>query len=274
LITILFWNLDKKSQVLSHVPCLAQAHAPDIFILAECPNNLSPSITALNKLNLGTFREEANARAKVRALTRLDQGAFRHKLTSLGREMAVWSIRAPKLSPPEALVAGVHMPSKAGGNTEADQLSVAIEVSKELVDIEDEHNHRNTLVIGDFNMQPYDEGMTMVTGFHGLMTKSLSHLPDRKHRQQLRRRFYNPTWGLFGDRTPGPAGSFYWHSSVLHNTHWELLDQVLVRPALIEHLHDLRILDRDGNHSLVGPEGGPDRDYLSDHLPILARIDL
>lgn len=188
--------------------------------------------------------------------------------------MAIWSVRAPKLDPPEALVVGVHLLSKAGGNTEADQLSVAMEVGKELIDVEDEREHRNTVVIGDFNMQPYDEGMTIVTGFHGLMTKALAQLPDRIHRQQPRPRFYNPMWGLFGDRTPGPAGSFYWHSSVLHNTHWQIFDQVLVRSALIDHLNDLRILDDDGNHALVGSGGGPDGNHLSDHLPILARLDV
>ncbi len=169
---------------------------------------------------------------------------------------------------------GIHLPSKAGGNDDSDQLSVAMEVSKELADIEDERNHRNTAVIGDFNMQPYDEGMTIVTGFHGLMTKGLANLPDRLHRQQPRRRFYNPMWGLFGDRTPGPAGSFYWHSSVLHNTHWEIFDQVLVRSALIDSLCDLLILDQDGNHTLVGADGGPDTSHLSDHLPILVRLDI
>lgn len=274
MLTICFWNIDKGTEVLSHLVCLAQTHAPDVFILAECPMDLELTIRELNNIRTWTFREEAKAEAKVRALTRLGKTDFIHKLSTLGREMAVWSVRAPKLDPPEALLAGVHLLSKAGGNSEGDQLSIAMEVGKELVDIEDEHDHRNTVVIGDFNMQPYDPGMTLVTAFHGLMTKALAQKPDREHRDQPRPRFYNPMWGLFGDRTPGPAGSYYWHSSALHNTHWQIFDQVLVRSALIDQLNDLRILDHDGNHTLVGSDGGPDRNYLSDHLPILARFDL
>jgi len=237
--------------------CLAKTHDVDILLLAEYPPaKIAASVEALTALGVGSYRAEQSAPAKVLALTRLAREDFVHQFTSLGKEMAIWKLRAPKLQSREALLVGVHLPSKAGGNNETDQASVAMEVIKELASIEDEHNHRNTALVGDFNMQPYDPGMTMVTGFNGLMTRALAELPDRVHRTQARRRFYNPMWGLFGDRTPGPAGSYYWHSSVLHNTHWEMLDQVLLRSPLANHLVDLRVLDNDGNHTLVGRDGG------------------
>ncbi len=213
-------------------------------------------------------------KAKVRALTRLGQKEFIHRFSSLNREMAVWSIATSKLRSTEVLLAGVHLPSKSGGAKDTDQASIAREVVEELNDVEDRHNHRSTVVVGDFNMHPYDAGMTSVTSFHGLMTKDLAGLPDRLHRRQPRRRFYNPMWGLFGDRTPGPSGSYYWRASVLHNPYWGMLDQVLLRPMLINSLGALHILDHDGNHTLVGPDGAPDKKHISDHLPILFRLDI
>lgn len=81
-------------------------------------------------------------------------------------------------------------------------------------------------------------------------------------------------WSLFGDRTPGPPGSHYWRSSVLHNPFWGILDQVLVRPAIMERLVDLRILETDGQHSFLAADGTPDKEHMSDHLPVLFRLNI
>jgi hypothetical protein len=274
MLTVVYWNLNKKPGILKHVACLAKAHQVDVFLFAESPKNLKPAIRDLNRLGVGNYRQAMNAPAKVRAVTRLGSRDFLHRSTSLGREMAVWAVRAPKMNPPQVLLAGVHFPSKAGGNTGGSQLSVAISLANELVDAEDAHQHRNTVLAGDFNMNPYDAGMIAVTGFHGLMTKELATMPDRRHRGQDYRRFYNPMWGLFGDRTPGPAGTHYWRSSVIENPYWAMFDQVLLRPSLIGRLQALAILRDDGTHDLVGPDGAPDKRHLSDHLPILFSLDV
>ena len=266
MITLLFWNIAKNPACLEHLPCLAQTHEIDVFILAECPSNVN--LDELNAIGKGTYKHELNANAKVRAVTRLDSEAFIHRYTSLGREMAVWSTVLPNTAL-EVLVAGVHLRSRFGGISETDQAVIASEVIAELNEVEDRQHNRNTLMIGDFNMQPYDPGMVNLIGMHGLMTQQLAARPDRMHRQKLRRSFYNPMWGLFGDRTAGPPGSFYWQSSVLSNTHWGILDQVLVRSMLTKHLRNVVILDSDGQHSLLDGKGVPSFKHLSDHLPVL-----
>lgn len=266
MITLLFWNIAKNPVCLEHLPCLAQTHEVDIFILAECPHSVN--LEALNAIGNGKYRRELNANAKVQAITRLDLRAFIHRYTSLGGEMAVWSAVIPNTAF-EVLVAGVHLTSKFGGTTEADQTVIANEVIAELNEVEDRQQHRNTIMIGDFNMQPYDPGMTNLIGLHGLMTQRLAERPDRTYRQKLRRSFYNPMWGLFGDRTAGPPGSHYWQASVLSNTHWGILDQVLLRPGLTEHLKNVIILDSDTQHSLVDGKGIPSIKHMSDHLPVL-----
>ncbi|HEY7328913.1 MAG TPA: hypothetical protein VH592_14815, partial [Gemmataceae bacterium] len=123
-------------------------------------------------------------------------------------------------------------------------------------------------------MNPYDPGMTLVTGIHALMTAQLARMRDRLYRKRRYRRFYNPMWGLFGDRTQGPAGTHYWRSNQPHNTHWAMFDQVLIRPALIDRLSTLEILDHDGKHSLLAADGAPDKGHLSDHLPIHFELDI
>jgi hypothetical protein len=80
-------------------------------------------------------------------------------------------------------------------------------------------------------------------------------------------------WGCFGDRTPGPAGSYYYNDSAPLVYFWNIFDQVLLRPELMESLKELKILDSDGEQLLVNERGRPNASELSDHLPLLFRLD-
>ena len=163
---------------------------------------------------------------------------------------------------------------KAGGAKTEDQQAVATEISRELAEYEDKEGCQDTILVGDLNMNPFDPGMVIVSGFHATMTKQIATLPDRKWREQKFRRFYNPMWGLFGDRTPGPAGTHYWTSSITSNQHWHMFDQVLLRPSIMDRLKSIQILDHDGRERLVDENNLATKDYLSDHLPIHFEIDI
>lgn len=237
------------------------------------PGGTRGALTRLNSLAVGTYREVPSL-AKVTAITRLSGDTFSHTYRSIAGEMAIWTIRGVGSDAEECLLAGVHLTSKAGGARDDDQLVAAVRVIDELRDFEDNCEHLNTVIVGDFNMNPYDPGMTNVVGIHGLMTRGLAKKKDRVHQKRPYRRFYNPMWGFFGDRTPGPAGTYYWHSTTPHNSHWQMFDQVLVRKALIDRLGSVRVLDHDGSHPLTLPDGMPDRERFSDHLPIIFTLDL
>ncbi len=272
MITVLFWNLQKNPNAIDHLPCLAKHHRVDVFLLTEIPDDVRSAIDKLNVSTSRIYRDPSNIKSKVAAITGLENEKIRHRFTGDGARLSVWSISAPLLGSKEILLAGVHLPAKSGGNTDTAQFSAAKDMMMDLIDVEDRWRHRNTILVGDFNMNPYDPGMTSVDAVHGLMTRSLAEKPDRVYLGKTWRRFYNPMWGLFGDRTPGPAGGYYWRSSVPTNTHWSMLDQVLVRPGLIDLFHDLTILTHDGEHSLVDVDGTPDAKRFSDHLPLLFRV--
>ena len=53
-----------------------------------------------------------------------------------------------------------------------------------------------------------------------------------------------------------------------------MFDQVLLRPTLMDQLVDVRILDHVGQEPLVTKKGRPWASELSDHLPILVRLNL
>jgi len=183
-------------------------------------------------------------------------------------DMAIWNLVSTLPGRIQTQIAVVHLLSKAGGIQPADQQAVATRIAREIAEYEDREGCYDTILLGDLNMNPFDPGMVIVSGFHATMTKRIAALKDRRWREESYRRFYNPMWGLFGDRTPGPAGTYYWESSVPSNQHWYMFDQVLLRPSLMDRLTSLEIVDHDGSKSLVDEDGSATHDHLSDHLPV------
>ena len=88
--------------------------------------------------------------------------------------------------------------------------------------------------------------------------------------------FYNPMWRFFGERTlDGPAGTCYYWKAEDACTFWNIYDQVLIRPSLLDRFPDraLDVISEVGGNSLLR-EGIPHRERFSDHLPIVFEIDL
>jgi hypothetical protein len=137
-----------------------------------------------------------------------------------------------------------------------------------------------TVAVGDLNLNPFDDGLLGVRG--------LSALGDRRTvRRKSPRRFgrvqvqefplyYNPMWSHFGDAVP-PAGTYYYdQSSPEVDPLWNIFDQVLLRPALLDRFRTkaLKVLTTDGVVSFVWEDGRPNGDVYSDHLPVCFQLDL
>ena len=272
MLSFLFWNLNRKEEAASYIARLGLTYTIDLFLCAECPSDPSPIVRGLNALNRGVYHLPAGTPAKVQLLSRLPQSQLTQRFTNIAGDMTIWRLQTS--NPPFVLLAAAHLPSKMGGATEADQQSYAQLIAGELAEIEDQENCQDTMLVGDLNMNPSEPGVTSVAGLHGLMTRALAALPPRQYRRRVYRRFYNPMWGLFGDQTWGPAGTYFWDSSVASNHHWHILDQLLLRPSLASRLCNLQILAADGCQSLLSPDGVASRDHLSDRLPILFQLDI
>lgn len=88
------------------------------------------------------------------------------------------------------------------------------------------------------------------------------------------RMFYNPMWRFFGDGCPGPPGTYYYWRAEHECAFWYMFDQVLLRPDLLRYFSDpdLEVLTTDGVSSFLRPDGTPDPEAASDHLPVLIRL--
>ena len=124
-------------------------------------------------------------------------------------------------------------------------------------------------LIGDFNMNPFDAALNLAAGMNAMMTRACTSRGARVLGGKPYDFYYNPMWSLFGDGTPGPAGTIYNRSS--QGTYgWSMFDQVIVHHSLIPAFEKVEILTETGRRPLKNSSGRPDKKKFSDHFPILA----
>jgi hypothetical protein len=127
------------------------------------------------------------------------------------------------------------------------------------------------IVLGDFNMNPYDRGMNLAKGLNAMMTRQCIAKGFRTHLTEQYEFYYNPMWSLLGDNSDGPAGTIY-DTSNQGPYGWSMYDQVLINQSIVSMFRDVRILTHAGKSPLVDENGRPDRENASNHLPILVTL--
>jgi hypothetical protein len=172
----------------------------------------------------------------------------------------------------EILLCVVHFPSKLRQDPH-DQASYTFEFSRVLARAEANVQHTRTLLVGDLNMNPYEDGVVGSSGLHAVMTRAIAEKRSRVVKFPSNMYFFNPMWGHFGEKAEGYAGTYYYSSPKARADFWNIYDQVLVRPDLLPYFRsqDVVVLHQDEgtNSSFLTREGLPDTKGVSDHLPIL-----
>ena len=125
-------------------------------------------------------------------------------------------------------------------------------------------------------MNPFEIGVVSAAGFHGVMDQRIAQRGSRRIKGKKYAFFYNPMWGLLGDTSTGPPGTYYYDTGTQTNLFWNMYDQVLIRPELLHNFHaeELAVLTEVDNKSLLSSSGIPDIHIGSDHLPVLFKLDL
>lgn len=274
MITFLFWNI-RQNRIEDIIANVTRRHEVDILILAECKISVGVMLTALNSESESEhlFHLTNGRRCKrITIYTRLP----RNSIESLEDYSAdKYTLRKLKLPRAEVLLAAAHLSSKprykeTDKDSECRILGTAIRKAEEAV------GHTRTLLVGDLNANPFEDGVVKADGLHGVMSRAVASRGRRRVASRSYPFFYNPMWGRFGESTEGPAGTYYYAGSTYKEFFWHMTDQVLLRPDLMASLQneDLKVLTIDGNRSLLTRKGFPDARFASDHLPVLFRLDL
>jgi hypothetical protein len=286
MLTFLFWNLGEQPlQVI--VGNLARLHQVDVLILAECTIPEADLLRELNRDNPNTqktgFRppDPDSLCERIVIYPRFPGRHLRRKEES--EKYTCRILKAPGHE--EILLFALHFASKRFRSDESQSLSVP-GFSRIIREQERTAGHERTLLVGDFNMNPYELGLVGAEGLNAVMTREIARRGSRMVDGIEYPFFYNPMWGLFGDakhehHPPGnpehqPAGTCYYPSAESRWYFWNMFDQVLLRPALIPCFRhaELRILVTDGSTVFLNRRGIPRRRQVSDHLPLLFRLHL
>jgi endonuclease/exonuclease/phosphatase family metal-dependent hydrolase len=252
---------------------LAKEHAVDVLLLAESAASEAQVLACLTAQGLAfASLGDADIRQdRLQVFSRLPLSKWKiRRSQSLEVRMVAWTL--DEGPPPGILLVGIHLPSKFH-HSDAAQQTLAIRAAQQIRLLERQLSLSRTLILGDFNMDPIDLGMRAVDGFHAVMSRQLAARTRRISYGEEFPYLYNPLWGCFGDRTPGPEGSYFHNSPDEVSPYWHLFDQVLLRPERMDSLEEVRVLDQvEGVSLLSGKNAIPDRNSYSDHLPLLVQI--
>lgn len=272
---IVFWNTGKRP-VADLLSDLSRLRDVDVFILAEVADPVGDVVSGLNR---GAKRTYASAQERLvksvkrplHMLTRLPEG----RVEALRDSAGVAVKRVFPVIGLDFIIVAVHLRSKLFQDPE-DQASEAMSINRDIEAIEDQVGHHRTLVIGDFNMNPFERGLVSFDCFHAVMSRNIARRRSRKIGGHERHFFYNPMWNHFGDRPPSPPGSYYRRGSGLTEYFWHMFDQVLLRPDLLDYFpdHGPEVLTRIGRRSLLSHDGIPSARAGSDHLPLFLELSI
>lgn len=267
-LTLLFWNINRRP-LARLVASAARENEADVVVMAECHETVYTLLTALNTAGHYKYSYPFAPDGKLIVLTRFPRSSLRPVQDPISATLR--RLRAPLL--PEILLVAAHMPSKLHMSDD-DQTHACVRLVHSIEQAEKKLGHRRTIVIGDLNMNPFESAVVGSSGFHAVMSRQIARRGQRVVQQEQRPMFYNPMWSHFGDRPPSPPGTYFFQASAPVTYFWNMFDQVLIRPDLLDHLDDgnVRVITSVEGVGLLDAAGIPDTGVGSDHLPLIARL--
>lgn len=269
--SFLYWNINSKP-LESLISNIAENRQVDVIMLAECSIATDVLLNALNSSKHASYHYAPNrACEKIEVFCRFPSD-FIQPIFETDR-LTVRQLTLPGLT--DILIAITHFPSKLHWS-DASQAMESVELADAISAAEKLAGHSRTVLVGDLNMNPFEDGVVSARGLHSVMSRDVAMKRVRVIQSREYPLFYNPMWSLLGDMSPGPPGTYYYSNSEHKVFFWNMFDQVLIRPDLLPQFNDraLEIVLSDGNSSLLAPTGVPNSKIASDHLPVFFEINV
>ena len=221
MISMLFWNINKKNNK-NIVVNLARKYKIDVLMLVECLIEPGELLSELNSETSDYYYAPGNC-------TRIHiYSKFSHEFIKPVFETDRLTIRHLALPAREdILLAVTHFQSKLRlDEAEANQFPECINLASYINKEEHEIGHSRTVLVGDLNMNPFEDGVVAAAGLHGVMSRRIAEKRKRTILTKEYNYFYNPMWSLFGDSPNGPPGTYYYYKAQHIVFFWNIFDQV------------------------------------------------
>lgn len=262
---IVFWNTSGKNVESVLEAAIKHMHI-DLLVLAEYDERNNRFLDLVNQKDDVFMELPQIGCRRISIFYRNDTIGIEH-----GPESNYYTTKRISLTSGfQLLLVAVHLPSKLNQSNLTQTLE-ASEFKREIESAEETLGTKNTFVVGDFNMNPFEHGMIAASAFHSVPCEKIASAGSRVIKQREHHFFYNPMWNMFGDLNDNP-GSFFHRDSEQSVYFWHILDQVIIRPSISKYFikESLEILKKVDDISLVSDMGRPS---LSDHLPIFFEFD-
>ena len=258
----LFWNTHKNQEIDKYIAAIVVENKIDFICLAEYSgkaDNLCHLLENQNKFKL--LDSPGCERITIIGEAGVITPGFHDNYSSF------------QVLKNRVLLCMVHLPSKIYCDEETREL-VASNLVYEIEKFESSHKGISTIVFGDFNDNPYKKLCLCAGYFHGIPNSTDSKRIKRTIFNKEYKMFYNPMWNHYGNES-FPPGTYYYNSGEAECTYWNMYDQVIIRPDLIECFKDseLRILCKAGEYELIDSNNHPNKS-ISDHLPIIFELEV
>ncbi len=263
----MFWNIN-NNDITDYISALCHENEIDILVLAESSISDVNIIQKLNKDAPRKYRAPFNPSPRLSFFIRYPEASIKPIFDDGG--LSIRHILPPIGS--DILLIALHMPSKIHMK-EKEQIFQTVRISNAIKEAEERIGHSKTMIMGDLNMNPFEDGIVGADGLHAVMDKKIASRQSRVVQTETRKFFYNPMWSRMGDFSPGPPGTYYYQGGHI-SYFWHTFDQVLLRPDLLKYYADdqLKVPIEVGGKNLLS--GDKIDSKISDHLPIIITLRL
>jgi exonuclease III len=165
------------------------------------------------------------------------------------------------------LLGTVHLLPKNHASSDTQSLE-AKDYVREVRLVEKDEQQKNTILIGDFNMNPFDPGMISASTFNSVCSPAIALKRCRTFQWESYDYFFNPTWKNYAGVGKDIYGTYYHHSCGADEFHWNNFDQALVSPSILQQYNpEFSIL-----HDVLRFDLRKENNGISDHYPILLEL--
>ena len=202
MINVMFWNIDGKPNFERVICDVLRNENIDILLLAEASNvddNQIEANSILRRISSPIQADQIGLTPRFYSNNRGFRLSHYHTVQNTKR-LVLCNLEIP--GEPIILLTGIHFPSKLeyDNTTQGDIANSYINWLNNAEGI-----NKRTIVFGDFNMNPFEEGLINSSGLHNTNNKEIALTKQRNFQGNSYDFFYNPMWNFFGDSSKGKA---------------------------------------------------------------------
>lgn len=271
-----FWNISRKNLSDSIVDFVLERQV-DVLFLAEATSETVLEFLKKSRyfIKNRTFYQLDSGLTKIHLLTSYGISAFHNKQhLHKSPRWLVYQLLLPNIISLNLI--SVHFHSKVNWSPSSLSLECT-NLSRDIAIIEKNTNCDNTILIGDFNMNPFEDGIVAANGLNAIQDLDYTDYQKKRNIDNISYKyFYNPMWNFFGDYRK-PYGTHYCRVPGHISNEWNIYDQIIIRPGLKNYLKGkdfVEIISRIKGEKITKAFERPDKKNYSDHLPVILKLNI